>query len=105
MKLVGVTSCHNGVAFTYMAAENLLRAAFQLDVDMKIEMQGTFGTESELTEEDIKNADGVIIATDREVDLSRFTGKPLLQVDIHDGIRIPRQLIKKFEHNEVPVLN
>ena len=104
MKLVGVTSCSQGIAFTYMAAENLLRAAFQLDIDMKVEMQGSLGVENELTKKDIEEADGVIIAADKELDVSRFAGKRLLVVDVQDGIRIPRELINRFKHHEVPVL-
>lgn len=105
MKLVGVTSCSQGIAFTYMAAENLLRAAFQLNINMKVEMQGSLGIENELTKKDIDEADGVIIAADNEVDVSRFTGKRLLVVDVQDGIRIPKELINRFKHDEVSVLN
>lgn len=105
MKLVGITSCVSGIATTYMAAENLLRAAFQLEIDLKIEMQGHFGVENELTSKDIEEADGVIIAADTEIDVSRFAGKRLLKVDVQDGIRIPKEIIKQFKNNTVSVLN
>lgn len=103
MKLLAVTSCPNGIAHTYMAAENLQKAAERLDVEMKVETQGGIGVENELTEEDIREADGIIIAADRAVNKDRFIGKRLLVVGVQDGIRKPEELIQKVRNGDAPV--
>lgn len=43
MKLLAITSCPNGIAHTYMAAENLQKAAGRLGVEIKVETQGESG--------------------------------------------------------------
>ena len=42
---------------------------------MKVETQGSIGAENVLTDNDVRTADGVIIAADKDVDLSRFAGQ------------------------------
>ncbi|MFC3885675.1 fructose-specific PTS transporter subunit EIIC [Bacillus songklensis] len=103
MKLLAITSCPNGIAHTYMAAENLQKAADKLGVQMKVETQGSIGVENEFTEKDIREADGIIIAADKTVDKDRFIGKKVLVVGVQDGIRKPEELIKKVMSGEVPV--
>lgn len=75
MKLLAITSCPNGIAHTYMAAENLQKAAGRLGVEIKVETQGGIGVENRLTEEEIREADAIIIAADRSVNKDRFAGK------------------------------
>lgn len=103
MKLVAITACPVGIAHTYMAAENLQKAADELGVDIKVETQGSIGVENELTDADIESADGIIIASDKDVSKERFAGKKLLAVGVQEGIREPQALISKFEQDEVPV--
>lgn len=75
MKIVGVTSCSTGIAHTYMAAEALKKAAKRLGYEVKVETQGSVGTEDKLTEDDIKNADVIIIASDVPISgRDRFEG-------------------------------
>ena len=103
MKLLAITACPVGIAHTYMAAENIQKAAEELGVDMKVETQGSIGVENELTDADIASADGIIIASDKDVSKERFAGKRLLAVGVQEGIREPKALIQKFEQDEVPV--
>ncbi|PFA91261.1 PTS fructose transporter subunit IIABC [Bacillus cereus] len=103
MKLLAVTSCPNGIAHTYMAAENLQKTADKLGVQMKVETQGGIGVENELTEQDICEADGIIIAADRVVNKDRFVGKKLLVVGVQDGIRKPGELIEKVISGNVSI--
>ena len=103
MKLLAITSCPNGIAHTYMAAENLQKAADKLGVQMKVETQGGIGVENELTEQEILEADGIIIAADKMVNKERFVGKKLLVVGVKDGIRKPEELIQKVAGGDVPV--
>ncbi|MFF7544930.1 fructose-specific PTS transporter subunit EIIC [Streptomyces canus] len=95
LKLLAVTACPTGIAHTYMAAEKLTQAAASRGIDMKVETQGSIGAENVLDDNDVSNADGVIIAADKDVDLSRFVGKRVLTVGVAEGIHHPEQLIER----------
>ncbi|MDH6434894.1 PTS system fructose-specific IIC component [Streptomyces sp. SAI-144] len=95
LKLLAVTACPTGIAHTYMAAEKLAQAAASRGIDMKVETQGSIGAENVLNDNDVSNADGVIIAADKDVDLSRFVGKRVLTVGVAEGIHHPEQLIER----------
>ncbi|WP_179033322.1 PTS fructose transporter subunit IIABC [Paenibacillus kribbensis] len=103
MKILAITSCPNGIAHTYMAAENLQKAAAKLGIEMKVETQGSIGIENQLTEQEIREADGIIIAADKTVVKDRFVGKKLLVVGVQDGIRRPEELIQRVMKGDVPV--
>ncbi|MGR6128215.1 fructose-specific PTS transporter subunit EIIC [Paenibacillus sp. SER-28] len=103
MKILAITSCPNGIAHTYMAAENLQKAAAKMGVEMKVETQGSIGVENQLTEQEIREADGIIIAADKTVVKDRFVGKKLLVVGVQDGIRRPEELIQRVMKGNVPV--
>ena len=94
-RIVAVTSCPTGIAHTFMAAEGLQRGAAALGHAMRVETQGSVGALDALTPEEIAAADLVIIAADREVDLSRFAGKRLLRSGTKPAIRDGRALIEK----------
>ena len=64
MKIVAVAACTSGIAHTYIAKEKLINAAHSLGHEIEVETQGTIGVQDELSMEDIKNADIVIIAAD-----------------------------------------
>ncbi|MCZ4100099.1 fructose-specific PTS transporter subunit EIIC [Streptomyces sp. H39-C1] len=95
MKLLAVTACPTGIAHTYMAAEKLAQAAEALGIDMKVETQGSIGAENVLSDNDVMAADGIIIAADKDVDLSRFAGKRVLSVGVSEGISHPERLIEQ----------
>ncbi|RXZ00657.1 PTS fructose transporter subunit IIABC [Fictibacillus sp. S7] len=102
-KILAITACPVGIAHTYMAAENLQKAGAALGVDIKVETQGSIGVENALTEQDIAEADGIIIAADKEVPKDRFAGKRVLITGVQDGIRKPEELIKRVKSGDVPV--
>ncbi|MEY2195995.1 fructose-specific PTS transporter subunit EIIC [Neobacillus sp. BF23-41] len=102
-KILAVTACPVGIAHTYMAAENLQKAGQALGIDIKVETQGSIGVENGLTEQDIAEADGIIIAADKEVKKDRFAGKKLIVTGVQDGIRKPEELIKQIQSGDVPV--
>lgn len=103
MKIVAVTSCPNGIAHTYMAQEKLEQAAQELGVDIKVETQGGVGVEHQLTAQDIQEADGVIIAADRQVDLQRFDGKLLVNENVRAGIHHPKALIQRIQNKKATI--
>ncbi len=75
-KIVAVTSCPTGIAHTYMAAEYLQEAGKELGFSVKVETQGQT-IANILTQEEIDNAEAIILGVDREVDMSRFAGKKI----------------------------
>ncbi len=76
--IVGVTACPTGIAHTYMAAEYLEKAAKEMGLTIKVETQGQT-IQNVLTQEEIDNAKGIIIAVDREIDMSRFSSKEVIK--------------------------
>ncbi|MRE72921.1 PTS mannose transporter subunit IIABC [Staphylococcus sciuri] len=96
MKILAITSCPNGIAHTYMAQEKLEQAAKEIGIDIKVETQGGVGAENVLTSKEIREADGIIIAADRQVDLSRFDGKRLINESVREGIHNPKLLIQRI---------
>ncbi|MEU1481408.1 fructose-specific PTS transporter subunit EIIC [Streptomyces sp. NPDC005760] len=95
VKLLAVTACPTGIAHTYMAAEKLAQAAASRGIDMKVETQGSIGAENVLDDNDVSTADGIIVAADKDVDLSRFVGKRVLTVGVAEGIHHPERLIEQ----------
>src|SRR5260370_16622583 len=87
-KIIAVTSCPTGIAHTFMAAESLQRGAQALGHTIKVDTQGSVGSQNTLTEADIQGADQVIIAADTKGDTSRFVVKPISETSpstsIHD---------------------
>jgi PTS system fructose-specific IIC component len=98
MKIVAVTSCPTGIAHTFMAAEGVKSGAESLGHEIKVETQGSVGSQNTLTDEDIKQADLVIIAADTKVDKSRFLGKRLYETStnaaIQDGAEVVQNAIE-----------
>lgn len=101
-RVLAVTACPTGIAHTFMAAENLTKAGEKLGYLLKVETQGADGAQNVLTAKDIEEADGIIIAADKNIELSRFDGKPVLSVSVTQGIQKPEELIMKVINKEVP---
>ena len=95
-RIIGVCACPAGIAHTYMAAENLERQGKKLGFQVKIETNGYGGVENRLREEDIKEADYVIIAADTRVEMERFRGKKLLEVSVTDAVRKVESVYEKL---------
>lgn len=93
-RILAITACPTGIAHTYMAAEALEKKSLEIGIPVKVETQGSGGAKNILTAEEIADCDGIIIAADKEVDLSRFDGKPVLRVPVSDGIHRPEELIR-----------
>lgn len=75
LKIVAITSCPTGIAHTFMAAEGLVEGAKKLGHTIRVETQGSVGAQDALTADEIAAADLVVIAADKQVELSRFAGK------------------------------
>jgi len=94
IKIIAATGCPTGIAHTFMAEEALKKAAEKLGVEIKVETHGQVGVQNPLTKEDIRKADGVIIAADKDVNADRFVGKPTVDVPVSKAIKDAEELIK-----------
>ena len=98
MKIVAVAACTSGIAHTYIAKEKLIRAAEALGHTIHVETQGTICTEDALTEQEIKDADVVILAVDIAITgMERFEGKRTVKVPTSLVVKAPKQIIQKIE--------
>lgn len=86
-KIVAITSCPTGIAHTFMAASALEKFAANNGHEIKVETQGSVGAKNALTEEDISNADVVLIAADTHVEMTRFDGKKYYETSTGDAIK------------------
>ncbi|MGN0240171.1 MAG: fructose-specific PTS transporter subunit EIIC [Candidatus Weimeria sp.] len=102
-EVLAVTSCPNGVAHTYMAAEAIEKAGEKLGVKVKVETRGSGGTKNLITDEEIANAKGIVIAADAKVPIDRFDGKPLIQTRVAEGISKPEELVQKAVKGDAPI--
>ncbi|PUZ30755.1 PTS fructose transporter subunit IIB [Staphylococcus arlettae] len=102
MKIVAVTACPTGVAHTYMAQEALEKEAKKRGYEIKVETQGSMGSENDLSQEEVDKADVVILAIAIGIDgEERFEEKEsdnkLLKVDPSEVIKHPEKVIDNIE--------
>lgn len=96
-KIVAVTACPSGVAHTYMAAESIENAAKAKGWDVKVETQGSIGLENELTADDVRAADFVILTKDIGIkNEDRFKGKPVIRVGVSDAVKKAPAIMEKI---------
>ena len=99
--IVAITACPPGIAHTFMAAQRLEDAAKEMGIKIKVETQGTDGSKNVLTQSEIDNAKGAIIAVDKVVDLSRFSGKEnVLEMGTKAVIKDPKKEIQNVINNK-----
>ncbi len=103
IKVLAVTACPTGIAHTYMAAEALEKSGKKLGVSIKVETNGSGGAKNILTQKEIEECDGIIVAADKTVEMSRFDGKKVIKTKVSDGIKIPDELINRIEAGDAPI--
>lgn len=102
-KLLAVTSCPTGIAHTYMAAEGLEKAARARACQIKIETRGSGGAKNVLTEQEIAEANCIIVAADAQVPMDRFDGKKVIVCQVSDGISKADALVASAMAGDAPV--
>ena len=102
-RILAVTACPTGIAHTYMAAESLEEKGKEMGYPLKAETNGSGGAKNVLTKEEIAACDGIIIAADKNVEMARFDGKPVVKTKVQDGIHKPQELIEKIINGEAPI--
>ena len=102
-KILAVTSCPTGIAHTYMAAEGIEKAAKAKNCFVKIETRGSGGAKNVLTDQEIQEADCIIVAADAQVPMDRFDGKKVIQRQVSDGINKADELVQLAMSGDVSV--
>lgn len=102
-KILAVTSCPTGIAHTYMAAEGLEKAAQKASCAIKIETRGSGGAKNVLTQQEIDEADCIIVAADAKVPMERFDGKHVIECQVSDGISKADELIERALKKDAPI--
>jgi PTS system fructose-specific IIC component len=92
-RILAVTACPTGIAHTYMAAESLDSKAKDMGISIKVETNGSGGAKNVLTKEEIENAECIIIAADKNVEMDRFDGKRVIKTKVANGIHKAEELI------------
>ena len=101
--VLAVTGCPTGIAHTYMAAESLERKAKEMGISLKVEKNGASGIKDALTAEEIEHAKCIIVASDRQVEMARFDGKPMIQTKVANGINKSEELLREAMSGTAPV--
>ena len=101
--VLAVTGCPTGIAHTYMAAESLERKAKEMGISLKVEKNGASGIKDALTTEEIDHAKCIIVASDRQVEMARFDGKPMIQTKVANGINKAEELLREAMSGTAPV--
>ena len=104
-RICAVTSCPTGIAHTYMAAEGIEKAAKAAGCWVKVETRGSGGAKNVLTDQEIEDADCIIVAADAKVPMDRFHGKKLIEVPVSDGISKADELVSRAVKGDAPVWN
>lgn len=102
-RVLAVTACPTGIAHTYMAAEALEEAGKKMGITIKVETNGSGGAKNVLTKEEIENCDGIIVAADKNIEMARFDGKPVIKVKVADGIHKSQELVQKIIDKNAPI--
>ena len=101
--ILAVTGCPNGIAHTYMAAENIEKKAKELGCRVKVETRGSGGAKNVLTKAEIAEAACIIVAADTQVPMDRFAGRPVIQCKVSDGISKAEELLDRALNGNIPL--
>lgn len=104
-RVLAVTACPTGIAHTFMAAESLQNKANEMGISIKVETNGSGGAKNVLTREDIKNAECIIIAADKNVEMDRFNGKRVIKTKVANGIHKAEELINDAVNGKGTIYN
>lgn len=96
-KIIAVTACPTGISSSFMARESLKQCAEKLGLSIRVEVHGAAGVYHSLSDEEIKNADYVIIAASKKIPMARFDGKLMITTSVGTGIRKPEQLFNRIQ--------
>ncbi|MDR3021826.1 MAG: fructose-specific PTS transporter subunit EIIC [Clostridiales bacterium] len=94
--ILAVTACPAGLAHTFMVADKIEKTAQSIGCNIKVETNGFNGAKNVLTEQDIADADGILLCCDIAIEMSRFDGKRILKKRVKDGMQRPKELLQEL---------
>ncbi|WP_106495060.1 PTS fructose transporter subunit IIABC [Lentibacillus sp. Marseille-P4043] len=101
--ILAVTACPTGIAHTYMAAEKLSETAKEMGITIKVETNGSSGVKNRLTDQEIADADAIIVAADTKVEMERFSGKPVIETGVGKAIHEANDLLNRAINQDAPI--
>lgn len=104
MKIVGITNCPAGIAHTYMVAEAIEEKCKELGYEVHVETQGASGVEDRLTDQQIDEADYVILALGKGIsdeDRVRFDGKKVVELPVSEALKHIDSLFDDIDNKAV----
>lgn len=101
--ILAVTACPTGIAHTFMAEEKLKQAGEKAGIRIKVETNAQSGIGNRLTKADIEAATAIIVAADKQVEMARFNGKPVIITKVSDGINKADELVSRAAQAQAPI--
>ncbi|MGY0694348.1 PTS fructose transporter subunit IIABC [Virgibacillus sp. FSP13] len=101
--ILAVTACPTGIAHTYMAAEKLSETAKEMGITIKVETNGSSGVKNRLTDQEIADADAIIVAADTKVEMERFSGKIVIETGVGKAIHEANDLLNRAINQDAPL--
>ena len=74
-----------------------------MGITIKVETDGSGGTKNVPTLKEIEECEAIIVAADKNVEMARFDGKPVIQVKVADGINKAEELINEALSGNAPI--
>ncbi|OCN05432.1 PTS fructose transporter subunit IIB [Erysipelotrichaceae bacterium MTC7] len=99
MKIVAVAACPAGLMHTFMAAKALKKMAQKNKSEILVETQSASGIENQLTDKDVSEADGVILAIDTAIEgMDRFKDKVVVQTNTTKVLKNAQDIYNELEN-------
>ena len=86
---------------TVTAKISIIMKAKELGIAFRVEKDGSGGAKDPLTAKEIEEADAVIIACDKNIEMDRFHGKKVVMASTKEAIHSPETLIDKSKSANV----
>lgn len=103
--VLAVTACPMGISHLFMATENLKKKAEEMKISFKVETIQAIESKNILTKTEIEKAKCIIIATDKQIDMARFDGKPVIFAKLSDAITNAEILLEQALSDEIKIYN
>lgn len=98
---LAVSACTFGLAHTYLVEEQLKQYAKNHDFQIKVETHGNKGDLNIITQEDLNQAKGVILAVDKSLDLTHIKHKNIIRVRTTDVMKNTTKVFEQLQNQKL----
>ena len=88
----------------FYGSRSLEAKAKEMNILFKVETNGATGPKNVLTAEEISKARCIIVAADKQVEMSRFDGRPVIITKVADGINKAEELLSQAINGNVEII-